>query len=257
MNDRWTLKKTIASFGSLLLCGSVLWAQNPPPKQAAAPPASGSAAPATPAAAPPAEGAFTKEQLEQLVAPIALYSDNLLAQILMASTYPIEIVEAERFMTANPTLAGTELETKLKDFDWDPTVKSMCTIPDTLKKMSENLDWTQDLGDAFLGQQAELMDTVQVMRNKAHDSGNLKTNEQQVVKVENTVNVQTTGEAAPASSGGPPGLNDFRAARRASICLSDSATCSSAARCISGSIVVYTRRPLSDRRSQPNCLTSC
>jgi len=148
-------------------------------------------APAAPAsAAAAADGAFSKEQLEQLVAPIALYSDNLLAQILMASTYPIEIVEAERFMTANPTLAGTELETKLKDFDWDATVKSMCTIPDTLKKMSENLDWTQDLGDAFLGQKTELMDTVQQMRNKAHDAGNLKTNEQQVVKVENAVNVQ-------------------------------------------------------------------
>ncbi len=140
------------------------------------------AAPA--AAAAPAAETFSKEQLEQLVAPIALYADSLLSQILMASTYPLEVVEADRFMKQNAGLKGTALDEKLKAEDWDATVKSLCTVPDVLAKMSENLDWTQDLGDAFLGQKTELMDTVQRMRGKANDSGNLKTTEQQVVTVQ-------------------------------------------------------------------------
>lgn len=134
------------------------------------------------AAAPVAE-TFSKEQLEQLVAPIALYPDALLMQILMAATYPIEIVEADRFMRKNPSLKDKALEEKLLEEDWDPSVKSLCTLPDVLKKMSENLDWTQDLGDAFLGQKSEILDTVQVMRGKANDAGTLKTTEQQVVTV--------------------------------------------------------------------------
>jgi len=188
------------SFLSAVLAYSVLLVQ-PLSVAGAAQSATVTAAATTPvpaAPAPPeadsADGTFSKEQLEQLVAPIALYSDGLLAQILMASTYPIEVVEAERFMTANPKLAGTELDEKLKDQDWDPAVKSMCSIPETLKKMSDNLDWTQDLGDAYLGQKDELMDTVQQMRNKAYDGGNLKTTEQQVIKVEEQV------EGAPKES---------------------------------------------------------
>jgi hypothetical protein len=138
---------------------------------------------------PPAEATdpvaetFSKEQLEQLVAPIALYTDALLIQIMMASTYPIEIVEADRFMRKSPDLKGEALEKALLDQDWDPSVESLCTVPEVLKRMSENLDWTQDLGDAFLGQKDELLDTVQDMRNKANDAGNLKTTEQQVVTV--------------------------------------------------------------------------
>src|SRR4030095_14178306 len=116
-------------------------------------------------------------------APIALYSDGLLSQMLMAATYPLEIVEAERFMKANPGLKDAALDEKLKEQDWDASVKSLCKAPDVLTKMSENLDWTQDLGDAFLGQKTELMDTIQVLRGKASDSGNLETTEQQVVTV--------------------------------------------------------------------------
>jgi hypothetical protein len=139
------------------------------------------AAPAAPAAA--ATEGFSKEQLEQLVAPIALYADSLLVQMMMAATYPLEVVEAERFMTANPGMKGAALENELKAQDWDPSVKGLCTVPEVLKKMSENLDWTQDLGDAFLGQKDELLDTVQRMRAKAKESGNLETTEQQVVTV--------------------------------------------------------------------------
>jgi len=116
-----------------------------------------------------------------MVAPIALYPDSLLTQILMASTYPLEIVEAERFMRENPDLKGDALDQALLDKDWDPSVKSLCTLPDVLKQMSDNLDWTQDLGDAFLAQESELMDTVQRMRGKAYEAGNLETTEQQTV----------------------------------------------------------------------------
>ena len=125
--------------------------------------------------------AFSNEQLEQIVAPIALYPDSLLTQVMMASTYPLEVVEADRWLKQNKNLKGSALESALKDKDWDPSIKGLCTLPDVLAKMSENLDWTQDLGDAFLGQKAELMDAVQRMRGKAYDAGNLKTTEQQVV----------------------------------------------------------------------------
>lgn len=133
-----------------------------------------------PPAAAPGEG-FSTEQLEQLVAPIALHPDALLTQILMASTYPLEVVEADRWMRGHKDLKGKPLEDALKNEDWDPSVKSLCSLPDVLQKMSENLDWTQDLGDAFLGQKQELLDTVQRMRGKAYEAGNLKSSEQQVV----------------------------------------------------------------------------
>jgi hypothetical protein len=140
---------------------------------------------ALPAAAQ--EGAatgFSKEQLEQIVAPIALYPDSLLTQVMMASTYPLEVVEADRWLKQNKNLKGSSLEAALKDKDWDPAVKALCTLPDVLARMSENLDWTQDLGDAFLGQKTELMDSVQRMRGKAYAEGNLKTSKQQVVTQE-------------------------------------------------------------------------
>lgn len=142
--------------------------------------------PVAPASAVPetTSASFLTEQLEQLVAPIALYPDSLLLQILMASTYPLEIVEAERWLGKNPDLEGPALDEAMKGKDWDASVKSLCTLPEVLTKMSDNLDWTQDLGDAFLEQQDELLDTVQIMRGKAHDAGNLATTEQQVVTVE-------------------------------------------------------------------------
>jgi hypothetical protein len=128
-----------------------------------------------------AASTFPPDQLEQLVAPIALYPDALLTQILMAATYPLEVVQADRFMRENPELKGEALDKALLEQDWDPSVKSLCTVPDALKQMSENLDWTQDLGDAFLGQKTETLDAVQTMRGKAYDAGNLKSSEQQVV----------------------------------------------------------------------------
>ena len=136
-----------------------------------------------PAAQAPAAAAasFSKEQLEQMVAPMALYPDPLVSQMLMASTYPLEIVEAARWLKTNPGLKDKALEEGLKTQDWDASVKSLCGFPDVIKQMDENLDWTQDLGDAFLAQKTELMDTLQRMRGKAYDAGQLKTTEQQVV----------------------------------------------------------------------------
>jgi hypothetical protein len=119
-----------------------------------------------------------------MVAPIALYPDGLLTHVFMASTYPLQVVQASRFMEKNPGLKGDELDAKLKEQDWDPAVKSMCTFPDVLKKMSDNLDWMQDLGDATLGQQTELLDAVQRMRGKAYDTGKLESNDKVNIKVE-------------------------------------------------------------------------
>ena len=130
------------------------------------------AAQAPAAQAPAAAASFTKDQLEQMVAPMALYPDPLVSQMLMASTYPLEIVEAARWLKTNPGLKDKALEEGLKTQDWDASVKSLCGFPDVIKQMDENLDWTQDLGDAFLAQKTELMDTLQRMRGKAYDAGN-------------------------------------------------------------------------------------
>jgi len=154
-------------------------AAEPAPAIAQATPASGTTAATAEAVSP--DGAFATDQLEQLVAPIALYPDALLMQILMAATYPLEIVQADRFVKQNPELTGDALDQALLEKDWDPSVKSLVKLPNVLKQMSENLDWTQDLGDAFLGQQNETLDTVQRMRGKAYEAGNLQTTEQQVV----------------------------------------------------------------------------
>jgi hypothetical protein len=136
---------------------------------------------------------FTNEQIEQMVAPIALYPDGLLVQIMMAATYPLEVVEAQRWVEKNPKLTGKALEDALVKLTWDPSVKSMCGFPDLIKRMSTNLDWLQDLGDAFLGQKKELLDACQKLRKIAYDAGNLKTTEQQkvVVETDKTIVIQS------------------------------------------------------------------
>jgi Protein of unknown function (DUF3300) len=113
--------------------------------------------------------------------------------ILMSSTYPLEIVEAYRWVQKNPKLTGKALEDALKQNEWDPSVKAMCGFPTVLKQMSDNLDWTQDLGDAFLGQEKEVMDTIQKMRRKAMDAGTLKSNEQmKVTDSEKVIVIEST-----------------------------------------------------------------
>src|SRR6266511_3091756 len=136
---------------------------------------------------PAGSPAFKPEELEQLAAPIALYPDSLVAQILMASTYPLEVVQAERFAKQNKNLKGDALTKTLEAQPWDPSVKSLVNFPQVLTMMSEKLDWTQKLGDAFLAQQKDLMDTIQKLRAKAQAAGNLKTTKEQVVIVEEKI----------------------------------------------------------------------
>lgn len=132
--------------------------------------------------APEQADRFTKEELGQMLAPIALYPDSLIAQILMASTYPLEVVDAERWLRQNKNLKGDELDNALLEKTWDASVKSLCHFPDILFAMSEKLDQTRKLGDAFLSQEDDVMATIQELRLKAEDQGNLKTtNEQQVI----------------------------------------------------------------------------
>ncbi len=139
----------------------------------------------SPPTAPAAGGkTFSQEELDQLLAPIALYPDALLAQVLMASTYPLEIVEAERWVKANPGLKDKALEDALQQQPWDPSVKSLAVFPQVLTMMSEKLDWTQKLGDAFLAQQKDVLATAQALRAKAAAQGSLKDSKQQKVVTE-------------------------------------------------------------------------
>ncbi len=126
---------------------------------------------------------FSQEELTQMLAPIALYPDALTAQILMASTYPLEVVEAERWRGQNLHLQGNDLDDALLGMNWDPSVKSLCHVPDILKSMSDKLDQTRKLGDAFLGQEEEVLATVQELRRKAIEQGNLNTTTEQKVFV--------------------------------------------------------------------------
>jgi hypothetical protein len=152
-----------------------------PIAQAQQPPASATA----PKAAPAAGGkTFSQQDLDELLAPIALYPDALLAQVLMASTYPLEVVEAARFVKANPSLKDKALEEALKDKSWDASVKSLTLVPQVLPMMNEKLDWTQKLGDAVLAQQEDVMITAQNLRKKAQQAGNLKSTPEVNVKEE-------------------------------------------------------------------------
>jgi hypothetical protein len=124
---------------------------------------------------------ISKEKLEQLVAPIALYPDPLLTQVLMASTYPLEVVQAARWSKANPKLKGKPLENAMQNQSWDASVKSLTAFPTVLEMMNEKLDWTQQLGNAFLAQQADVLAAVQSLRGRADQTGNLQTTKQQKV----------------------------------------------------------------------------
>ena len=169
--------KSLRSLLATMLCVALAL---PLPAQVPSPPP-----PSPPPSAGPAAGAktFTQEELEQLLAPIALYPDALLAQVLMASTYPLEVVTAERWVKTNPGLKDKALEDALQQQPWDPSVKSLAVFPQVLTMMSDKIDWTQKLGDAFLAQQKDVLATAQALREKALAQGSLKdSNEQKVVK---------------------------------------------------------------------------
>src|SRR6202030_3686206 len=123
-------------------------------------------------------------QLQQLVAPIALYPDSLVAQILAASTFPEQVVEADRWLEAHPELKGDSLGQAIDPQSWDPSVKALTAFPSILGNMDKNLSWTSSLGDAYYNQQQDVMDAVQVMRQKAEEAGTLKTTPQQTVETQ-------------------------------------------------------------------------
>jgi hypothetical protein len=141
--------------------------------------------------------AFKTEEIEQLVAPIALYPDALVAQILMASTYPLEIVSAARWSKANPNVKGKELEDAMQKQTWEASVKSLTAFPQVLAMMNEKLDMTQKLGDAFLGQQKDVMSAIQRLRASAEKAGNLKSGKEQTVTTEQAAG-QTIIKIEPA-----------------------------------------------------------
>ncbi len=122
------------------------------------------------------------EQLDSLVAPIALYPDPLLSQTLVASTYPLEIIQLQQWLEKNKNLKDKALADAVQKQPWDPSIQAMAPVPDVVKQLAENIKWTTDLGNAFLAQQGDVMDAVQRMRKKAKDGGNLKSSEQQKVE---------------------------------------------------------------------------
>lgn len=140
---------------------------------------------------PEGKVSFSQAELEQILAPIALYPDDVLAQILIASTYPLEIVQADRWAKQNSSLKGDKLTAALEKQPWDPSVKSLINFPQVLSMMSEKLDLTQKLGDAFLAQQKDVMKAIQTLRAKAEVAGNLKsTKEQKVIVEKETIIIQ-------------------------------------------------------------------
>ena len=147
--------------------------------QEAAKPAT-SAAPAAGAEAAPVK--LPPDQLDSLVAPIALYPDPLLAQTLVAATYPLEIVQLQQWLAKNPKLKDKALADAVAKQPWDPSIQSMAAVPEVVKRLADDIQWTTQLGDAFLDQQADVMDAVQRMRKKAEGTGALKSNEQQKVE---------------------------------------------------------------------------
>ncbi|MFA9474429.1 MAG: DUF3300 domain-containing protein, partial [Filomicrobium sp.] len=139
---------------------------------------------------------LSEGQIEQLVAPIALYPDALLSQVLMASTYPLEVVEAARWVKENPDVKDDAIDEAMEGKDWDASIKSLAAIPDALEMLNQDLSWTQKLGDAFLAQQQDVLDAVQRLRLRAEEAGNLKSSKE--IKVEKVAASSTS----TGSSGG-------------------------------------------------------
>ena len=130
----------------------------------------------------PHQQALTQQQVQQLVAPVALYPDALLAQVLTASTYPLEVTMAARWSEKNPDLKGAALEEAMQKEPWDPSVKGLTSVPQVLAMMNDKLDWTQQLGEAFLAQPDDIQSAVQALRARADEAGNLKSSKEQKVR---------------------------------------------------------------------------
>ena len=178
----FAMRLVVLGVAAALVVDPLAFAQQPAPTATQA-----SAAPR----AKPADGkTFSQQDIDELLAPIALYPDALLAQVFMASTYPLEVVEAARWQKANAALKDKALEEALNQQTWDPSVKALTAVPQVLTMMNEKLDWTTKLGDAFLEQQETMLKTVQVLRKKADEAGNLKSSKEMTVKKETENSIQ-------------------------------------------------------------------
>jgi hypothetical protein len=132
---------------------------------------------------------YGREQLTQMLAPVALYPDALLSQVLMAATYPLEVVAADRWVRRNPLLTGANLDEALWEQDWDASVKALCHVPEVLALMSERLDETTNLGNAFLAQETAVLEVIQELRSRAYREGNLRSNDKQrvIIKADGSI----------------------------------------------------------------------
>jgi hypothetical protein len=175
----------LAIVSAILIAGAGLPAQTPAINAGA------------PAAQAPAQ-TFAPQQLDNLVGPVALYPDPLLGQVLAASTYPVELMEAEQWLRANPNLRGQQLMDAARAQNWDPSVQALVAMPDVLSLLTQDIRWTTDLGNAFLAQQGDVMGAVQRMRQTAQANGQLKTTPQESVTTEDQ-NGQQAIEIQPAN----------------------------------------------------------
>jgi hypothetical protein len=166
---------------TFLLCAALVFATS---SSGFAQQADQSTAPASTAPTPVQAAQETPEQLQQLVAPIALYPDALVAQILAASTYPAQVVEADRWMQEHSNLKGDQLAQEVNKQNWDPSVKALMQFPTVLANLDKNITWTSGLGDAYTNQPQDVMNAVQVMRQRAQQSGNLQSTPQQTVSTQ-------------------------------------------------------------------------
>jgi len=175
----WWRSEAALLFGAnvFLATTHVVLAQQPASSAKQATPTTSTAAPKADSTKSDTAKKLTPEALQALVAPIALYPDELLTQTLVASTYPLEIVQLHQYMQKYPKLKDQALADSVKKQPWDPTVQTMAAIPDVVKRLADDIQWTTDLGNAFLAQQKDVLDAVQVMRKKAKDKGVLESNE--------------------------------------------------------------------------------
>jgi hypothetical protein len=150
-----------------VLGGATLLAQDAPPQ------------------APPPDQTLTPDQLDDLVAPIALYPDPLLSQVLVASTYPLEVVQAYQWLQRNPGVTGPALTQAVQQQNWDPSIQALVIVPDVIKRLNDDINWTTNLGNAFLAQQQDVMNAVQRMRQQAQQAGKLASTPQENVVTEN------------------------------------------------------------------------
>ena len=196
------LFRLATSIGLPIVLAATLFAQGPPPApgQVEQPPDQpGDQGPPPGEAAPPPQP-LNPQQLQDLVAPIALYPDNLLSQLLAASTYPIEVVEAQQWLQQNRNLKGQQLMDAARQQNWDPSVQALVAFPDVLARLNQDIRWTTDLGNAFLAQQADVMSAVQELRAKAQANGKLQSTPQETVTTQSQ-NGQTVIDIAPPEPG--------------------------------------------------------